>query len=165
MLGVKVDDSDLQAGIRDVAKAAELLPRVFRRLVGELRRDQEDHARKEEGPDGTRWPARQYKAAPTMMAERKRATQTKPARWEVSKYGGLLGALPRMIQVRSLGLSVWARHPIAWATAQAEGGVVGRGSRLPARPFLWISQALADRAVSDINNALHGAWAKRARKP
>lgn len=161
MIDVKVDDRDLQAGIRDVAKAAELLPRVFKRLVGDMRRDQQEHAQKEEGPDGTRWPARTSQATPKLFAKAKRKTKTQPARFEIVKYGGLLGALPDMIQVRSLGLSVWARHPVAWATAHADGGVVGRGSRLPARPFLYVSQGLADRAVEMINDALHGAWTKR----
>lgn len=160
MIDVKVDDRSLQQGFLDVAEAARRLEAVFRRLVAPMRADQREHADKEEGPEGEKWPARKYEAQPKLFAKAKRATKKQPARHEVFKFGGLLGALPEMVQVRSLGASVWARHPIAWASAQAMGDVVGRGVRLPPRPFVYVSQQLGDKAVAMINDHLQDAWKK-----
>lgn len=157
MLGVKVDDSSVQAGFRDVRDAGRRLEAVFRKLRQPMRRDQADHAREEAGPDGP-WPARTTKARTRKMFAKVRRRKGQPAQAEVFRFTGLLGVLPDVIQVKAIGATVFARSPIKWAKAHADGDVVGRGSTLPARPFLYVSEKLGELATEMIGDHLEDAW-------
>jgi phage gpG-like protein len=148
MLVAKVDDSSFQAGLRDVRRAGRNLPEVFRRLRAPMRRDQVDHARQEEGPEGS-WPARRGERAVVRRGKRRRSR---------ARSIRLLGRLPDAIDIRAAGVTVFARSRVKWARAHADGDVVGRGARLPARSFLWISDELADEANRQLGDHLGKAW-------
>jgi len=154
---VRVDDSRVQAGFRDVAAAARGLTKVFQQLRAPMRRDQADHARKEEGPDGP-WPARksEQRALKTYAKVRRKRGGATTAK--VYRYHGLLGVVPNVVQVRAIGRTVFARWPIKWASAHADGDVVGHGVKLPARSFAWVSEQLGDLANKMIGDHIKAAW-------
>jgi phage gpG-like protein len=165
-ISAKVDLGDFQRGIRAMRRRAALLGPVFRELRPALRRDQTEHARRQEGPQG-KWPKR---AASTMgrvdarasvrVTRRKdkksgkrvtrRVKQTKP-----------LGTLPRTVKAKAEADRVYAKSPVPWALAHQLGERVGRGVKLPARPFLWISDKLLRKAGELIEKRLADAWRKR----
>lgn len=117
---------DIDVRLVDVGLAAmgdpKLAADIARDLKKPLRADQRDHARQQEGPDG-KWPKR--------------------------KLGGrrrVLGKLPAAIKVTARGSMVSAVSRASWSGAHQDGAVVGRGARLPARPFLWLSNELLELA-------------------
>ena len=60
------------------------------------------------------------------------------------------------IQWRPLELAAVSK--IAWAAAHQEGGTVGRGAKLPARPFMWMSQWFVSLALRKLGEHLERSW-------
>lgn len=119
----KIDTSQVVLGIERMGD--KKLPRaIARELKKPLRLDQRDHARAQEGPDG-KWPKR--------------------------KAGGrrrILGKLPAAIKAGTRGSLVYVESRAKWSGSHQEGGRVGRGAVLPARPFLWISPKMIEAATA-----------------
>jgi hypothetical protein len=85
------------------------------------------------------------------------------ARQAVSFRGGsqLLGQLPDTVIVRQKRGSLIARSPVPWSDAHNEGATVGRGSRLPARGFVFISDPFMQLATARLADHVVGGWSQR----
>jgi phage gpG-like protein len=129
----KVDLRDVQRGI-DALANPRAVAKGLRELKKPLREDQRDHARKSEGPDG-RWPARQARS-------RRR----------------LLGRLPQAVRAFADRNSVSVVSKVRWSAIHQLGGRGGHGARLPARPFLWVSDGLHTKAAEVLRDAVAEAW-------
>lgn len=132
-LSATVDLRQVEAGL-DAMGNPQVVAKALRAVRKPLRDDQRDHAKRNEGPGG-KWPARTLKS-------RKR----------------LLGRLPTAVKVTSTSTSVSAVSSVPWSSVHQEGGIVGRGARIPARPFLWASESLKTRAAEILRDAVKGEW-------
>lgn len=149
-LRVHLDVSDIERGFKAFASPARerTTARVFRMLKDPLRLDQQQHAKEQVGPDG-KWQAR---AASTMA----RRAEGKGHRSPAKPLGRLIAAV--VYQATARGVTAASR--VAWSLAQQEGGNVGRGhkSKLPARPFLWISDQVLEVATEFFGDYFRDAW-------
>jgi phage gpG-like protein len=127
------DLRDVVAGL-DAMAGSGAVAEGLRRLRKPLRADQRDHSKKAEGPDG-RWPARQQKG-------RRR----------------LLGRLPSTVKITSNQSVLSAVSGVAWSAIHQEGGIANNGAKIPARPFLWISDGLLTQAAAELRDAVIGRW-------
>lgn len=123
---VKADFSDALAGLDAMGRATSP-HRELKELVIE---DQRDHAKRREGPDGA-WKPR---ALPTIRKMRLQGIRRRP-------LGKLLGA---GVSYRANRAGVVGESKVAWSGVHQDGGRVGRGATVPARPFLWLSQKLLE---------------------
>ena len=158
-----VDDSSVIAGLDNMRERGRQMASVFRMLRRPMREDQQKHAEDEEGPDGA-WPPL---AASTREARDKRqkvfSVSKKGRRGKVTttqfKARGVLGVLPELVSVKAVGFSVFARSTVQKiARAQHFGGPVGRGSVLPERPFLFVSESLARLAEQAVLDHVVSGW-------
>lgn len=167
-IAARLDVADVERHFRGMAgRAADLTP-VWSALRSPMRADQRDHARAQSGPEG-RWP-RRAKATEDRArshargtrrrmrnAKRKAKFHDKPRRrFRATK---LLGSMPnRTVKVQGLpassGLVAWSMVP--WSGAHQNGGRVGRGSLLPQRQFLWISNSFLEQAARIVEERIVG---------
>jgi phage gpG-like protein len=91
--------------------------------------DQRDHAKKRSGPEGA-WAPR---APSTVRKMRLDGVRRRP-----------LGKLVQRgaVSYRATKTGVIGTSKIKWSGVHQDGGRVGRGSVLKARPFLWLSKSL-----------------------
>lgn len=165
---VKVDLTQVTHDLASMEAAAAKLRPVWGSLRKPMRDDQSDHARKQAGPEG-KWPKN---AASTIerrqQAKRGRRRAMKAAKTK-SKFSNarrqfrapkLMGSMPnRTVKVQTLGGDgLQAISKVAWSGVQQDGGRVGRGSRIPARPFLWLSDGFMAKATDAIETHLVGAF-------
>lgn len=149
MIGAKlrVDTKGVQAAF---GKLPAGIPKAMQELRKPLRVDQREHARAQEGPDGP-WPKR-ASAADRASASRKRRKRRRPSRRR------LLGKLPGAVKVTSTRSSVTIESRVAWSGIHQHGGTAGRGAKIPARPFLWISQKLRGIAIATLEQRMAEAF-------
>jgi len=159
------DLTQVDRAMADVEARAKRLAPAFRELRRPLRVDQRAHARGEEGPDG-RWPPR----SPFTEARRQsRNRSVKTHRFDVLRRGEarrhstpkhLLGRLPAAILVTVGELYVRATSRAAWSGVHQYGGNAGRGRRvrIPARPFLWLSEGLLRTARDVLGSYVLKGW-------
>ena len=138
---------------RDVERGLEAMPRVnLRHAFGELKRplkaDQRDHAKKRTGPESL-WAPR----APSTLALAGR----KIGGWH-RRARRPMGKLPTGVRYRADATGIRGVSMIRWSAVHMDGGTVGRGSRLPARPFLWISDEMLTTAENTIGAAVVAAY-------
>ena len=161
------DLTEVDRAMADVEARAKRLAPAFRELRRPLRADQRAHARAEEGPDG-RWPAR------SPFTEARRQVRNRAARihrYDVLRRGEgrrrstpkqLLGRLPAAILVKVGELYIRASSRADWAGIHQYGGQAGRNRRvrIPARPFLWLSDALLRTARDVLGNYVVKGWTR-----
>lgn len=140
-----VDVGDVVNGIKAMEKRGHSLGPAFERLKKPLRDDQQNHARGQEGPE-SKWPARKS----TRVGKTKRGKRKKVRK--------LLGRLPKAVKYAVSVDSVAAISRVDWSAIHQEGGTAGRGARIPARPFLWLSNELLRVADETIAEHIAGAW-------
>lgn len=128
----RVDLSDVDRGIAGLVRASKDLTPVFRAARKPLRKDQREHAREAKGPQGS-WPPR----SPFTLDRLKRKRKSRRGR-----VRRILGRLPGAIDVRYDSTRIVATSQVAWSAAHQDGAVVGRGSKLPRRRFLYASDKL-----------------------
>ncbi len=145
-----VDFREVDRGFSAMERRAHALGPAFRQLKPELRADQRDHAARRAGPFAA-WAAR----APATLAKAKRG---KSGRIRRSRP---LGKLLTAIDYSATATQVMARSLVDWANVHQEGGRVGRGAVIPARPFLWISDAMMARASEIILRHIVMAFGSR----
>lgn len=76
------------------------------------------------------------------------------ARAEIATAGRVLGRIAQSITTKFGILQVEVASHIPWAGVQNEGGVVGHGAQLPARPFIYVTQDDVNVLVETVNNCL-----------
>lgn len=136
-----VDIGDVEDGLSAMERRSKQLGPTFQSLKAPMRDDQKEHAKQKVGPDSS-WPPR----LPSTIASHKKLPRK------------LLGRLPTAVSYKATGYSVTAESLVKWSLAHQEGGTVGRGARLPARPFLWISDKLLEVAAEALTKALAAAF-------
>jgi phage gpG-like protein len=161
------DLTEVDRAMADVEARARRLAPAFRELRRPLRTDQRAHARAAEGPDG-RWPPR----SPFTEARRQvRNRAVRVHRFDVLRRGEgrrrstpkqILGRLPAAILVKVGELYIRATSRAAWAGIHQYGGNAGRGRRvrIPARPFLWLSDGLLRTARDVLGNYVVKGWTR-----
>lgn len=150
-LKVDIDLSEFDAVHRRMSARAKNMTPVFRKLAPQLEADQKKHGRRREAPNG-KWPP----LAPATLARRQQDLRSKVKRRQkrAQKLGAALplGVLRRSVAIEWNRRVLWARAH-SWADdfsgVQQEGGTVGRGSRIPARTFLWLSNDFIEAAVNE----------------
>lgn len=135
---------DVERGL--VAMHQRGLRPIMQVLKAPLKVDQLDHAQHQRGPEGA-WPAR---AASTMRE------YAKPSNRRLLKKP--LGKLSTQVSYKTTSHSAIAESRVAWSLAQQDGAVVGRGSKLPPRPFLWISDQMLELASTIMTGQLADAF-------
>ena len=159
-------------GFATMKRRAKNTRAALTKLRGPLQRDLKAHAKSQDSPDGS-WPKRSKKAAKraagrkaTVRRGRTRgASKTRGARSSIRFIGGgnLLGKLPDTVIVRSRNGELSARSPVPWSGIHNEGGRAGRGSKIPARPFVFLSPKISKLAAETLNGHLLKGWRKRGR--
>jgi phage gpG-like protein len=127
--------AEVDLGFLDRAKASlrnvDLRP-AWKEIRKPFRADLRQHARRQEGPDGT-WTPMSSRTRGRARAGRKRPRKL---------LGRLPGALTTKIERRRLLVS----SLVSWSGVHQDGGRVGRGAKVPARPFLWASDKVLELA-------------------
>ena len=109
------------------------------------RQDIRAHAKAAAGPDGS-WPARSPLTS-VRKGKRKRARK-------------LLGKLPAAIMTTTTRRSLILTSRAKWSGIHQDGGTAEHGARIPARPFLWASQGLAERIAGLVARGLVQAFGR-----
>lgn len=121
--------------------------KVFQRLRPDARKDQREHADKQEGPDGA-WPP----LAPSTIERRARMAKTSKRNAKPRKIlGRVPAALTSKISAKSLILMSRIKR---WSMVHQRGARVGRGSIVPRRQYLWISHNLRKATKREFESAL-----------
>ena len=154
-----VDLRDVESGLRRMQMAGKDLRPLFKRVKSDMRADMRDHAKSEEGPSG-KWPS----LDPDTLAKRSRQGQGRRHRGKKKRrrkaFGKKLGRLPRAFAVTYSRSFIRATSRVKWSGAHQGGAIVGKGSRLPDRTFLWASSGLLQIVARKAVDYLVGAWDK-----
>jgi phage gpG-like protein len=142
-ISATIDLGDVEKGLAAMERPGVLGP-AFKDLKRPLRLDQKDHSKKRQGPESS-WAPR---AASTMERMRMGGHRAK------KPLGRLTGAVS--YSADATGVRGWSR--VSWSDVFQTGGVVGKGVRLPARPFLWVSDEMLRIAENTIGSALVRAY-------
>lgn len=138
-----VDFGDALKGIAAMAQRNVLAP-ALKKLKAPMRLDQKEHARAKAGPEGG-WSPRA-----TSSEARRRNLPKRPSK--------LLGRLPTAVSYKLEGTTLVGESRVAWSGVHQAGGTVGHGARLPARPFLWISDKFLGVAVETLGSTVAAAF-------
>jgi phage gpG-like protein len=144
-VSAELDLSDVEDGLRALARAGRNLAPAFRALKPEMRLDQREHALLREGPE-SKWKP----LAATTLAEYSKRGKRRPTR--------PLGRLLTAVQYVATSSSVMAKSLVSWSGVHQEGGVGNHGARIPAREFLWISTKFLAQAESMMTKRLLDAY-------
>lgn len=144
-LHAELDIGDVEKGLDAMERRAHAVGPVFRKLVGPMREDQTDHAKREAGPLA-KW-ARRKQSTIEFYRNRKRGRVPKP-----------MGRLTKFVRYKGDELGVFAASRLWWTGVFMEGGTVGRGAKIKPRIFLWISRRLLDKAADALEQALVSAY-------
>ena len=155
MITATVNLTAVDRGWDAMAAAARNLTPAYQELRKPLRDDQRAHAKDKAGPDGA-WPP---KSALTIARERRRKRRAS-RRGRVRR---LLGRLPSVLKVLADRRRVAGVSGVRWSAAQQDGERVGKGARLPPRPFLWASPALIKTARKVLADQITSAWIRGPR--
>lgn len=139
-----VNIGDVDKGLDAMKARARALGPAFRELKKPMRADQKDHGKRQRGPFGT-WARRAPSTLAAYRAKRKRIPRP-------------LGKLLSAIAYKADASSVSGESRVAWSEAHMTGATVGRGARLKARPFMWVSRKLMDIAADVIGTRLLSAF-------
>ena len=142
ILRASVDLSDAERGLSNLRNAGVNLRPAFAQMRKPFRDDQRAHAKAAEGPE-TSWPARAASTRKRMGGGRRKK---------------LLGRLPAAVSVKVESRAIWVVSKVKWSDVHQTGGTVGHGARIPARPFLWVSDQMQDTAIAIVAKHLTGAF-------
>lgn len=139
-----IDIGDVEKGIEAMERRGRTLHPAFSELKKPMRSDQKEHGKQQRGPFGT-WARRASSTIEAYRERRKRVPRP-------------LGKLLSAVQTRANAWSVSVESRVAWSDAHQEGATVGRGVRLKARPFLWLSKKFLDTAEDVFERVLLAAY-------
>lgn len=149
---IDVDLRKLDKAIKRAEKAGFDLRPAFRLLRKPLRKDQKAHMAAQQGPRG-KWQAlaaatreKRMRVGGRAGKHTKRGKLKKSAQRKLNRILSSKLLTGAKIKVRPTAISIRAKGD--WAGVHQKGGRVGRGARVPARPFMWVSDQLG-RAAAD----------------
>ena len=162
MFELRFDMSEVSEALSDTVERARQLAPAFRDLKRPLKSDQRDHAKSESGPGG-KWAPRSAATLERRKLQRRRGRMTKDKKAALAlisfkplkrRRGAasnrILGRLPTAMKTEIAPLYIRIVSRVKWSLAHAKGARVGRGVRLPAREFYWLSKAIVDLAAEKI---------------
>lgn len=161
-----LNDDEVVARLADLEQRAKRLGPAFRELRKPFRSDQVGHARGEEGPGG-KWPARSPLTEARRLARNRNVRTTKamkavllrkPTKRSTPKR--ILGRLPSAVVYTVGELFIRATSRAKFGGAHQKGATVGRGSRVPQRMFLWLSDGLRAKARELLAEHVMKGWDK-----
>jgi phage gpG-like protein len=160
-----VDLTEIDRAMADVELRAKRMAPAFRELRRPMRRDQSNHAKQEEGPSG-KWPPRSPLTEARRRARNRGARRTKALRTiAIGKFSRrstpkrLLGRLPAAVVTTVGELYIRITSRVAdYSGVHQRGGKVGRRAKLPARPFLWMSDPFLSTAREVLGKFLVKGW-------
>jgi phage gpG-like protein len=166
-----VDFSDVTRGLRLMFFRSQDLRDVFAELKPHLKDDIAAHFAEKEGPEGG-WAPRAKSTQDRTSASRRqkikpRATwakvgKTKTAKRTVKRPLQLLGRFRGIgayqFHVEPQQLTMNAKGP--WAGVQQFGGTVAHGAKIPARPFLWMSETFVEAFRAALLRHILSGWAQ-----
>ncbi len=141
----EVDLGPVEQGFKAAERRARNLGTAFRELKKPLGEDQKDHGRRQRGPFG-QW-ARRKPSTLAFYRSRGKGRVPRP-----------MGRLPRAVAYESNALGVYGVSRARWSEVHQDGGTAGKGARIRARPFLWLSPKLLDIAENTIERKLLDAY-------
>lgn len=170
MGSVEWSERELRVFDELVARTKEVR-RVLKRLKKPLKDMLAEDAANERGPDG-KWPKRTRVIKRSTLVEKgrtRKATKTRGERTAVSFIGRdkILGSAPQKIKYTARGNELKAESTIRnkkgvkFGRVLADGGPVGRGAVLPARPFLYIPERFIPVADEKLADFVFGIWDER----
>lgn len=174
-MGVELqwDLRDFRKGRKEVEARARQLAMVFRALRRPLIADLNAHAERESSPEG-KWPKRSASTERELGRRRSvfvsttRTRKTKRRKAQVTKaavrFNTILGGLPSTTVVRAKNFQVEAKNPVPWAHVHQFGGRVGKGAIVPERPFVFISDQVAEAASNAIADYVADGWKGKPRR-
>lgn len=139
------DFGDVDQGIAAMERRTHALGPAFRELKKPMRDDQRDHGKKQRGPFA-QW-ARRSPRTLEFYRDHGRKRAPRP-----------LGRLLSAVKYTATAYGVVGESRVAWSKVHMDGGVVGRGVKLKARPFLWLSRKLLDIAERVLERSLTDAF-------
>jgi hypothetical protein len=110
-----------------------------------MRADIASHRAQQRGPDGS-W------------APRASSTSARGASSRKNRPKKILGNLPTAIQVKSERRRMALTSRVRWSKVQQKGGVVGHGSRIPGRDWLWASKTALSTIAGIIEKHIRRIW-------
>lgn len=140
-----VDLGDVERGLAAVERSGRDLTPAFRELKKPMREDQKDHGKRQRGPFGT-W-ARRKPSTLAFYRSRGKGRIPRP-----------LGRLSTAVTYTASRFGVFGESRAKWSDVHMTGGVVGKGARLRARPFLWMATKFLDLAERSIERRLLSAY-------
>ncbi len=164
MSSTHVDVSDVLKGLDGLrARGRDLRP-VFRQVRQNLKDDVQAHFERGEGPEG-HWPG--YAASTLARALQRKGFRRKRGklrgqltkrgeRWAGNQLGRLKYPSAHKITILRTSMAMTART--GWAGVHQFGGIVGHGSIIQARPFMWASDQLQDTFEHALLGHLHDGF-------
>jgi phage gpG-like protein len=160
---IEVELNDVFDGLDAMVRAGRDLRPVWQRARKDLRDDLKQHFDEAKGPDGT-W-------APRAQSSIDRILRTGGRRKNVTKKGVVkkraarrlknqLGRLRTAWRITYNARQIEAASIVKWAGVHQWGGTAGRGSRIPARPFAWASDALVGKIAVGVRDHIARGWQK-----
>lgn len=140
---LRLDLGPVERAFSAMERRARALGPVFSSLKAPMRADQAEHQASQMGPDG-KWPVRSDATLEKIRSQGRR--------------GRPLGRLPSSTSYSAGDFGVVGKSRVPWSGAHQDGARVGKGSVLPARPFLWLGRDLLLRAQGAIERALVEAF-------
>lgn len=146
-LDFTLDAREVERGFDRMSKTGRSqLGSAFKTIRPHMKVDQRDHASKQAGPE-SQWPPRAPSTTAKMRSARRRRRP----------LGRLVGA----VTYQASAAGVFATSRVPWSGVHQYGGKVGRGSVIPARPFLWISDKLLEIAMGVIGRHVVASFGGR----
>lgn len=143
---MRLEMGEVEEALREMVRRGQDLKPAMKIIRREMREELLDNAMNGVGPDGP-WAPR----APSTVAARRKGS---------GRAKRLLGRLPSVVQYTHDNARVTATSRARWSGAHQEGSTVGRGARLPARTFLWISDNLLQVSKRVLERFLINGWGR-----
>lgn len=166
---VQVDVRRVVSGLGRMSKAAKDLSKPFREFKPLLRQDLGQHYQFHLQPQGL-WPpwSESYRkkmlAKPRMLlkkAKRPRKPLYMPGGFTVRgarRFQAMLGRLDSLNEWSISRVMLQVVSIVPWAGIHQWGGVAGRGSRIPQRMYLWISEPRMEELCVILQRHVLLAW-------
>lgn len=135
-----------------------------------LKRDLKSNAVNEKSPSGA-WPKRatdkkKHRGFEVTRGRKLKESKTRGARSSVKfkSKGALLGKIPKSVTVKKTAHTIRAESTIRnkkgvkFGGVHNVGGKVGRGSKIPARPHVYLSPKFLKTARERLAKHLVGTW-------
>lgn len=149
MIGVSagIDLKVVEEGLDELLRSGRSAARVLGAFKTTARKDQASHGKARESSSGAKWAPR---SAATTQGRGKRRARIRRRR--------LLGRLSTALNITTTPSSLVVTSKIPWSGIHQDGGTAGRGSRIPAREFLWWSEELLERVAFAIVSNTMERW-------